>query len=290
MARPGLLGWYGPAVSYGGPCEWLRPTPRVSDSFSLTASRGVTALNLCATIPYGPRELWAFRRRLGTRVAGGRLTIGERGRSVPLLVTRTAAPSVMVLTARHHACEAMASFVLEGAIEQLLRATATDQPAARRYDLFAVPFIDVDGVWAGDQGKARRPWDHNRDYGGDGSRYRAVAALRAALAVEERPMVGLDFHTPGLCGPLEERPYIVASGDAGGREAAARLLVSASRTSATTDCREAAVVLFDDPWNSVNGSGERCFAAWLRSRPNTHDAFTVEYPNAVSAGQPVYPD
>ncbi|MGH3671853.1 MAG: M14 family zinc carboxypeptidase [Pseudonocardiaceae bacterium] len=216
--------------------------------------------------------------------------MSERGRPVPLLVTKTAAPRVIVLTARHHACEAMASFVLEGAIEQFLRAKSSDQHVARRCDLFAVPFVDVDGVWAGDQGKGRQPWDHNRDYSGDGSRYRAVAALRAALAVEARPMVGLDFHTPGLRGPLEERPYVVASGDPGGYEAAAQLLGGATSISATTDFREAAVLLFDDPWNSVSGSGGRCFAAWLRSRPNTHDAFTVEYPNAVSTGRPVYPD
>lgn len=46
MARAGLLGRYGPAVSCGSAYEWLRPTPRVADSFSLAAPLGVTTLNL----------------------------------------------------------------------------------------------------------------------------------------------------------------------------------------------------------------------------------------------------
>lgn len=44
-------------------------------------------------------------------------------------------------------------------------------------EFFVVPFMDKDGVEAGDQGKNRRPYDHNRDYQGE-SLYASVRAMR----------------------------------------------------------------------------------------------------------------
>ena len=76
----------------------------------------------------------------------------------------------LVLTARHHACESMASHVLEGILSGVL----ADDDCGRRWregwQVVAAPFMDKDGVEDGDQGKNRRPHDHNRDYGKIGNK------------------------------------------------------------------------------------------------------------------------
>ena len=65
---------------------------------------------------------------------------------------------VILLTARHHACEAPANYILEGVLREL------HEELPPNYRIITVPFVDMAGVIAGDQGKDRFPHDHNRDY------------------------------------------------------------------------------------------------------------------------------
>jgi hypothetical protein len=97
------------------------------------------------------------------------------------------------------------------------------------------------------------------------------------------PVAVLDLHTPGLIGPLEERPFLVASGDAGDQEAVSSFAASVGGEPSTVP----GVMVFDEPWNSISGQGPRCFAAWARSHPMVRFATSVEYPNAVVRGVPV---
>lgn len=137
--------------------------------------------------------------------------------------------------------------------------------------------VDVDGVARGDQGKARRPHDHNRDYGRAGSRYAVVRAIRAARLFDGIPTVALDLHTPGLIGPWEERPFLVASGDRGDAEQVGAFAAGFDDSAVAGP----AVMIFDEPWNSAATTGERCFAAWARSHPEVVLAVSVEFPNAA---------
>lgn len=151
-----------------------------------------------------------------------------------------------------------------------------------------MPMMDVDGVHEGDQGKARIPWDHNRDYGPT-SRYRAVSALRTMVARECRAIYALDLHTPGLRGDIEEQPYVVASADTGDVEAATELLKRLNAVDVSQARGISRLLVFDQEWNLASSSGQRCCAAWLRSLPVTRLATTIEYPNAVDRGRPISP-
>ncbi len=289
MARPGLLGGFGPWIYGHGREGWLAPRPAPDCSFDLALGSG-NNVGACATIPYGPKQLSAFVRRTWSRgrpdngLRWVELTRSEDGRRVPLaLGGDTGRPRwIILLTARHHACEAVASYVLEGAADELLRLRREGVGPAVAAELVAVPVIDVDGMWRGDQGKARRPWDHNRDYDAL-SRYRAVRALRSLVESTDTPLFALDLHTPGLRGEIEERPYVVASACDDDVQHARALLQAAAATGAN-------LLIFDEEWNNPTSTGQRCCAAWLRSLDRTRLALTIEYPNAVDRYRPVTPE
>ncbi len=79
-------------------------------------------------------------------------------------------------------------------------------------EILAVPFVDTDGVEAGDQGKNRIPHDHNRDYAGD-SIYPSVRTLRRFVPEWSgaRLKVILDLHCPYISGKQNEVIYLVGS-------------------------------------------------------------------------------
>ena len=81
-----------------------------------------------------------------------------------------------------------------------------DGPRRRRDDgkwlrehveFFIVPIVDIDGVEDGDQGKNRKPRDHNRDYAGE-SIYPQVKAIRERLPEwsDGKLRLALDLHCP----------------------------------------------------------------------------------------------
>ena len=70
----------------------------------------------------------------------------------------------VLLTCRHHSCESVASYVLEGMMAAVLADTDDGAWFRKNAKVLAVPFMDKDGVEEGDQGKNRKPRDHGRDY------------------------------------------------------------------------------------------------------------------------------
>ena len=100
------------------------------------------------------------------------------------------------LSSRNHCCEMMATYALEGFLETALGNDELGKLIRSRYIIDSVPFVDTDGVIDGDQGKNRRPHDHNRDYG-DHPIYPEVAAIQNLL-LEIRPFFALDLHCPWL--------------------------------------------------------------------------------------------
>jgi hypothetical protein len=162
MARSLLLAQFGPAVSVGGSYNWLCTESRPDTHFHVALAAG-SEVGLCATIPYGPYQLHAFRERMVKKqgVFWRPLTRSESRGVVPVLTLPVPrAKAIILLTARHHACEATASYVLEGAVDEFLRLRQLGDNVSRISELIAVPMVDIDGVLRGDQGKARLPWDH----------------------------------------------------------------------------------------------------------------------------------
>lgn len=221
-----IIGVRGAAVSLDGGVSWDwlgvesvkyaqpgGPAPR-QESFSYEFDADHLTARFAVAVPYLERDLEKFLARHADNAHLERhvLSRTRTGRPVELLQVgeprNNAEP--MLVTARHHACESMASYVLEGWIEEAI----SDSPAGRafreRYVLFAVPMVDKDGVQAGDQGKNRAPHDHNRDYG-----YRPIYPEVQAvqdLAAAQHIRYSLDLHCPALRGDVHEAFHFLGLG------------------------------------------------------------------------------
>jgi murein tripeptide amidase MpaA len=167
-------------------------------------------VRFAVTIPYLQRDLDAFLDQTGANpyLTTSVLTNSLHGRPVALLQIGAPGPGVkaVLMTARHHACETMASLVLEG----FLRAAMSGTPAAvafrQQYVLYCVPFVDKDGVEEGDQGKGRLPHDHNRDYG-QTNLYPEIRAMQELGAAKNIQFL-VDFHCPTLRGVDHQGFYL----------------------------------------------------------------------------------
>jgi hypothetical protein len=115
----------------------------------------------------------------------------------------------VLVTGRHHAAETIASYVLEGFLDGALADREAGRAFRKKYVLYAVPFVDQDGVEQGDQGKNRKPHDHNRDYG-EKSIYPEVQAIKE-LASAKHIQFAVDFHCPTLVMPDHQVMYFVGA-------------------------------------------------------------------------------
>src|SRR5579872_5448325 len=184
FTKGNVFGPRGPAASADGgqTWRWLGLEAVQENSFAYRFADDARDVRFCFAIPYLEEHLRAFLTRFGENehLVRETLTRTAKGRSAELVRFGRidgSADRRVLLTARHHACEMAANYVLEGVIA----ATLADDDDARwlrqHVEFVAVPFIDKDGVEEGDQGKMRAPYDHWLDYRGD-SRYASVAALR----------------------------------------------------------------------------------------------------------------
>ena len=112
-----------------------------------------------------------------------------------------------LVTARHHCSETSASWVLEGIAEAFLAKDELGAWLRENVELLMVPFVDYDGVQAGDQGKQRAPHDHNRDY--TEFVYPEVRALTAWAKAQTDGKLDLfvDVHCPWIRGGSNEFVY-----------------------------------------------------------------------------------
>jgi len=127
------------------------------------------------------------------------LCTSRKGRNVELIRIQNShrTPDYkIVLLSRSHSGEMMATRALEGLIEHVLSDTEDGRWLRNHADFFIVPFVDKDGVEDGDQGKNRRPHDHNRDY--IQHIYPEISALveRVPEWLDHKPLFFLDMHCP----------------------------------------------------------------------------------------------
>jgi len=208
----------GDVFTAAGPCysadghawQWLGREVVVNNGFSFSFPAGQSEGHFSLGIPYVERDLNAF---LATRPAIQRetLTRTEQGREAELLrLISTTGRRLVCLCARTHACEAVASLVLEGMLDFWLSDDSPDGTFLReQVDLVVFPLVDKDGVEAGDQGKLRAPHDHNRDYT-DQPLYAVTPAIQGELRRNAgRLVLGLDLHCPWIRGKGNEDAYLV---------------------------------------------------------------------------------
>ncbi len=200
------IGVRGPAVSTdsGRTWSWLGTDAVKGSSFAYAFPRDAADVRFCFTIPYVEANLKEFIAGFAdhANLRLDELCKTQSGRSVERIHAGQLngdPPFRVLLAARHHACESLASFVLEGVLDIVLSDSDDGQWFRRNVEVMAIPFVDKDGVEAGDQGKNRNGRDHNRDYIGP-STYSSVAALRTFVPnwSNGRLRAAFDLHCPHI--------------------------------------------------------------------------------------------
>ena len=206
----------GPAVSLDGGKTWkwlgaeavtfFERGKNPDESFTYTFTKAGEKVRFSTGFPYVQTNLEEFLKKNASNpnLVKSVLTKSNDGRPVELLQIGKPGEGILPLLvgARNHACEALASYVLEGFLDEAMSDSAAGVAFRKKYVLYAVPFFDKDGVEKGDQGKNRAPHDHNRDYG-DASIYPEVKAVQE-LAAKNGVRVAIDFHCPYLRGDAHE--------------------------------------------------------------------------------------
>jgi hypothetical protein len=294
------IGVRGPAISkdQGRSWAWMG-AQRVQDaSFTYSFGTDDNEIRFCFAMPYLESDLHRFlaEHEDHPHLSVQQLCQTRQERSVELVLVGDPerAPRYRIfLAARHHACESMASYTLEGFLAAALADSDNGRWFREHAHLLAVPFVDKDGVQQGDQGKNRKPHDHNRDYR-DPSIYPSIAAIRTRLPAWSRGRldVALDLHCPWIRGPHNEVIYMVGSADPviwQRQETFGAILQRVQR--GPLKYRAADNLPFGKAWNTQANYGEGVsFGRWASQLDGIRLASTFEIPYANAAGTPVDAD
>ena len=297
-----VLGVRGPAVSIDGgeTWAWLGADSVSGTSFTYTFGPHAGDVRFCLAMPYQEANLEEFLARYAQsphlkieRHATTRAGRATRRLRVGKLDGEPA--HRVLLTCRHHSCEMTASWTLEGVLEAVLADTADGRWVRENVELVAIPFIDKDGVEEGDQGKNRKPHDHNRDYLGR-SIYPAVAALKQFVPEWSggKLRIALDLHCPyirgGGDGPSSNlRVFFVGGPSQENWQRIGRLSATLQEVG-TGPLRHQSKhnVAWGEAWNTL--AEPRNFSQWAAALPDAPLGTTLEIPYADVAGEPVTVD
>lgn len=295
----------GPSFSEdrGRTWQWLNKKPGNSDQFSFFIKAG-KEVRFSIAPPYLQSNFDAFIQDFEQNpyVKIDTLCMTPKGRVTERLILSPMKSSSdqplrkILLTARHHACEMMGSNVLEGIIETVL--TSKDKVISDLRDeteFWIIPFIDKDGVEDGDQGKNRKPFDHNRDYN-ETSIYRSTAALKKQVPIwaKDGLVAAIDVHCPNIRGgkytetihlpglenkKMEKRQYNFIN------------LIAKNNRGPLKFNKQKAMVPFGTSWNTARNYRQgKSFHQWASDLPNAGLVSTIEVPYGVYEGQIITPD
>ncbi len=291
LSSPNTLTVVGPAVSLDGGWTWAWLGADACDDWSFEYAFPNTAddVRFSMGMPYTGRQLDRFIERLppDRRPTVHELCTTRKGRRAEylLLGPQDRNPSFRVLlTARHHCCEMMASYTLEGMLETMLGDDTIGAWYRDHVAVLAVPFVDKDGVEDGDQGKNRRPRDHNRDYSGD-SVHRETAAIRALVPAwaAGRLDADLDLHCPWIRNEGKESIYLVGQADERIWREQCRFgdVLEGCCTGPLPYC-VGDNLPFGTKWNTAKNRNEGLHAiGWGMTQPGIRLASDIEIPYAV---------
>lgn len=201
-----VVSTYGPAVSYdginyaiGGDAVFISEQS-FCYMFTGEHERVYFAFSLPYTVSHFER-FFADKLSEKSGVVREVLTISEQGREVPVVRIGSGSENV-IFACRHHCCESPASYVLEGAMGMLTKSAAL----CGKYTFHIFPFVDIDGVENGDQGKDRKPHDHNRDYTDEPIYNFTKAMYRYVENMEVKAYI--DLHSPWKWGRIDDMTHI----------------------------------------------------------------------------------
>ena len=293
FANKNVIGTRGPAVSIDGGKTWawlgMRSVKGASFAYTFPSdAKDINPVRFAFAIPYQEANLKQFiaKHEKNTHLAVRELCKTRKGRLVERIhVGRVdgKAPHRILLTCRHHSCESMASYVLEGALAAVLADTECGKWFRQNVEVMAIPLVDTDGVEDGDQGKNRKPRDHNRDYI-DKSVHPSTAALRELVPKwsDGRLKIAIDLHCPWIRGRQSEMIYLVGSKSKAIWQAQCRFAgILESVCGEALPYRASNNLLFGKAWN-IGGNfkaGKSC-ARWAGELKGIGLATTIEVPYA----------
>jgi hypothetical protein len=290
---------YGPAYSINNDenWKWYGENRVVDNGFSFTFSQRDTVGFFSIGFPYTEKDLNKFLKSLpnGECLIVDTLCLSPENRMIEKIIIPSAekTPKYRVLiTVRHHACEMMASYVLEGIIKSVLNNRNTEW-LRRKVEFMIVPFMDKDGVENGEQGKNRIPRDHNRDYSGEAI-HRSTAALRTIIPVwsDNKLKIALDMHCPWISGEHEEHIYSAGSSDP--EEEQQQILFSQlleKNSTGELKLYHKNFLPYGKSWNTdKNYSQGMGFREWASSIEGVSLASSIEFPYANISGLMVTKD
>ena len=274
-------------------------------SYEYLAEEGATKFQFTYDFPADAKEVWFYECHPYTpemwdsfiksphkgQFETGVLCKSRKGRDVPFfrITPKNAAPRLsVVVSCRHHCSEAPAEYVVEGLTAAFLEDSELGEWLRDNIELTVVPFVDMDGVVEGDQGKWRLPHDHNRDY--TDFLYPETAAL-ASLIAETQPDFFLDYHNPKLYKYNDNYIYTPYRENPNPMEFVFSRLVEKYQEGGL-NYRTSDDLPYGTSWNSSNNYQDGLSATqWVYANiPGIKVARTTEIPFAYANGALVYPN
>jgi hypothetical protein len=302
LTASAVIGPMGPAVSLDGGLswDWLGPEA-VSEnrSFSYAVPAGAREVRFAFAMPYLEADLERWLAGRAGRTAAlsvEELCRSRKDRAVELLRLGRLGGDPrfrIMLIARHHCCESVADWVLEGVMEAILAGDELGAWFRENVEAMVVPFADKDGVEDGDQGKNRRPRDHGRDYAGE-SLYPEQRRLRELVPGWSGGLLrfAADVHCPWIRGTHNEDIYQVGLDNPEMWRQQRRfgeILRQVQRGPWAYD--PAQDLPFGVDWNKggnfAQGTG---FSRWIAGLPGIWLSTAMEIPYAAHAGVPTTPE
>lgn len=293
------IGVRGPAISVdaGKTWVWLGRDVVDNNTFRCDLPNDSSEVRFSFAMPYQQSHWREFMAEIGTHPAVQQdvLCVTEKGRDVEYLTVRCLNDTPkhrVAITCRHHCCEMMPNYALEGLIRWILSDTEAIW-LRENVEFLAVPFVDKDGVEDGDQGKARRPRDHGRDYERE-SLYTSTRMIRERIPrwSDGRLRVGLDIHCPHISGQHNEVIYLVGSADervATEQKRFSDLLEAVSGGPLPFSAGD--FLPFGQSWNTgANYAGGKGFPHWVAELPEVVLGTSIELPYANAGGIEVNQD
>jgi hypothetical protein len=303
------IGVRGPAMSVDGGRTWkwlgkesvkaLKLGEKPAWTFEAVVPAGCPDVRYAYCPPYLESHLQAW---LDTNHANPALRVEElcksrKGRSVQMLragcLESGKSQGVVLLTSRHHCCETMATYAMEGLLTAALAEDETGRRWRKNWEIIAIPFMDKDGVEDGDQGKNRNPHDHNRDYNATPLYPEVNALMKLGTSLQSRIVISLDMHCPYISGEWNDRAYFVGPPEPDFFEkekAYAQVLERVQQGS--IHFRSADCLAYGTAWNKGSNFNQgRSCSTWARETfPTAKLAATIEIAYADALGKEVNAD